>query len=419
MCRYVINGGRKLKGIIDIEGSKNAVLPILAASLLNSGVSVIHNCPDLRDVRLMLDIIKDLGCKVQMSSDTVIIDSKHLNNCNISRNAAIEMRSSIIFLGAVLSRMNKAVIPKPGGCDIGLRPIDLHKTAFEMMDAEIDNSDTEFINARTGGLKGCEINLEYPSVGATENIMIAAVLASGETVIKNAAKEPEIVDLQNFLNAMGAKIKGAGNNLICIKGVNEKDLHGVEYTVIPDRIVAGTYMAAAAVTGGDIIINNVIEEHILPIIKILKDTGCKIYAFDNKIMIKGPKNPVSPGSVVTMPYPEFPTDMQPQIISVMAVSEGESIVEETVFECRFKHIDELVKMGADIKTEGNKAYIKGISQLKGAPVISKDLRGGAALIIAGLNAKGKTVIDDLRYIERGYVSIEKKLAKVGAEIIRI
>jgi len=419
MCRYIINGGRRLEGEVNVEGSKNAVLPILAASLINSGVNIIHNCPDFKDVRMMINIMEELGCKVTMEGETVVIDSKGLNNHHISRETANEMRSSIIFLGAVLSRMKEVVIPKPGGCDIGTRPVNLHKDALKAMGAEINDYDDGILYARANNLKGCKIELEYPSVGATENIMIAAVLAIGDTVIINAAREPEIIDLQNFLNAMGAEISGAGDSLIYIKGVRKEDLHNVDYTVIPDRIVAGTYMTAAAVTGGYIVLNNVIPAHIYPVIDVLKNAGCDIGIFQNRINIRAPERLSSLGEITTQPYPGFPTDMQSQIICAMTVAKGQSIMNETVFDCRYKHVEELMKMGAGITVYGNKAYITGVNQLKGALITSKDLRGGAALIIAGLNASGTTIIHDERYIERGYVDIEKKLAKVGADIVKV
>ncbi len=421
MCKYIIDGGKRLNGEIEIEGSKNAILPILAAAIINRDVSVIHNCPALRDVLLMIEIMRELGCKVDFDGETAVIDSSCMNSYEISRKNALEMRSSIIFLGPVLSRMGKITISHPGGCELGPRPVDLHLKALRMLGAEIYDICNGLIYAKADNLKGCEIQLDYPSVGATENIMIAAVLSEGETVIRNAAKEPEIVDLQNFLNAMGAEIKGAGSGIIYING-NGRDknsLHDVEYTVIPDRIVAGTYMAAAAITGGDVVLKNVITDHIAPVISALKESGTQFFTYDDSIRVKGPEKLAAIEIIRTLPYPGFPTDMQAQLVSVMSVADGTGIMIETVFESRYKHVDELVKMGANIKVDGRIAVIRGVKALKGADVTARDLRGGAALIVAGLKAEGCTIVNDSKHIERGYVNIEKKLASVGANIVKM
>jgi len=420
MCKYIINGGRKLEGEIEVEGAKNAVLPILAACLINGKTTVLHNCPNLRDVNLMFRIMKELGCRVTIEDECVIIDSSTMNSFEISQENALEMRSSIIFLGAVLSRMGEIVISHPGGCELGPRPVDLHLKALRMLGAEIYDVNNGLIYAKAKMLEGCEIQLDYPSVGATENIMIAAVNAIGETVIRNAAKEPEIVDLQNFLNEMGAKISGAGTGVIYIKGVGrgKNALHDAEYTIIPDRIVAGTYMTCAAVTGGDLALKNVVSEHLAPVISALKESGCVIRNYGDVIRVKGPEKPSSLEIIRTQPYPGFPTDMQAQLVSVMSIADGTGIMIETVFESRYKHVDELMKMGANIKVDGRIAVIRGVQGLKGADVTARDLRGGAALIVAGLNANGKTIVNDSKHIERGYVDIEKKLAGVGADIIK-
>lgn len=421
MCKYIIHGGRRLEGEIEVEGSKNAVLPILAASLINGGTSIIHNCPKLRDVGLMLKIMQELGCIVTEDGDTVVIDSSTMNSFEVSQQNALEMRSSIIFLGAVLARMGEIIICHPGGCEIGPRPVDLHLKALRTLGAEIYDVQNGLIYAKASQLEGCEIQLDFPSVGATENTMIAAVYAAGETVIRNAAKEPEIVDLQNFLNAMGAEIRGAGTGVIHIKGMkeNKEQLHDVEYTVIPDRIVAGTYMTAAAVTQGDLLLKNVIIDHIAPVVSALKESGVGITVYDNAVRVVGPERISALEIIRTLPYPGFPTDMQAQLVSVMAVANGTGIMIETVFESRYKHVDELVKMGANIKVDGRIAVVRGVPKLNGADVTARDLRGGAALIVAGLNAEGKTVVNDCKHIERGYVEIEKKLASVGADIIKL
>lgn len=418
MYQYRINGGKRLEGEVTIEGSKNAVLPILAATLIHEGTSVIHNYPALRDVHFMLEIIRSLGCKVTVDSltDTVIIDATDMNSDEILQKSALEMRSSIIFLGAVLARMGSIRITHPGGCELGPRPVDLHIKALRQMGAELEDVHNGMIQAQKVRLTGTEIHLNYPSVGATENIMIAAVRAEGRTVIRNAAKEPEIIDLQNFLNAMGGKVQGAGTGTIVVVGV--KQLHDVEYTVIPDRIVAGTYMAAATVTGGDLYLKGVIPEHIAPVMAALRECGTSLTVDADCVRVVGPERPKAPEIIRTLPHPGFPTDMQAPMVSVMAVAEGTGIMIETVFESRFKHVDELTKMGANIKVDGRIAVVRGVPKLHGAYVRARDLRGGAALLVAGLAAEGTTVVLDEKHIERGYVTIEKKLQAVGAAVIK-
>lgn len=418
MYQYRIDGGRRLEGEVIIEGSKNAVLPILAATLLHAGVSVIHNYPTLRDVHFMLEIIRSLGCRVteDVFTNTVVIDASAMNSDNISQKNALEMRSSIIFLGAVLARMGSIQISHPGGCELGPRPVDLHIKALRQMGAELEDVHDGMIRAQKVKLVGTEIHLHYPSVGATENVMIAAVLADGVTIIRNAAKEPEIIDLQHFLNAMGGKVQGAGTGTVTITGV--KRLHDVEYTVIPDRIVAGTYMAAATVTGGDLFLKQVVPEHIAPVIAVLRECGTDVRSDGCGLRVVAPKRLKAPEIIRTLPHPGFPTDMQAPMVSVMAVAEGTGIMIETVFESRYKHVDELTKMGANIKVDGRIAVVRGVTKLHGTRVQARDLRGGAALIVAGLAAEGTTVVLDEKHIERGYVEIERKLKAVGAEIVK-
>lgn len=418
MYQYRINGGKRLEGEVTIEGSKNAVLPILAATLIHAGTSIIHNYPALRDVHFMLEIIRSLGCQVTVDAltDTVVIDATNMNSDEILQKSALEMRSSIIFLGAVLARMGSIRITHPGGCELGPRPVDLHIKALRQMGAELEDVHNGMIQAQKVKLVGTEIHLHYPSVGATENIMIAAVRAKGQTVIRNAAKEPEIIDLQNFLNAMGGKVMGAGTGTILVVGVEQ--LHDVEYTVIPDRIVAGTYMAAATVTGGDLYLKQVIPEHIAPVMAALRECGTALTVEADGVRVVGPKRPKAPEIIRTLPHPGFPTDMQAPMVSVMAVAEGTGIMIETVFESRYKHVDELTKMGANIKVDGRIAVVRGVPKLHGTQVRAGDLRGGAALLVAGLAAEGTTVVLDEKHIERGYVEIERKLQAVGADIIK-
>ncbi|QIB26691.1 UDP-N-acetylglucosamine 1-carboxyvinyltransferase [Caloranaerobacter azorensis] len=416
MSKYVIEGGKRLVGEITIGGAKNSALPILAASVITNGVSTIFNIPKIKDVSVMEQILKSVGCKVNRVDNIMTIDSRPFSKIKIPEDLVREMRSSIVLMGAMLARCGQVEISYPGGCDIGPRPIDLHLKALKELGADIKEAHG-YIYCCTEQLKGCEIQLDYPSVGATENIMLAAVRAKGTTIIRNAAKEPEIVDLQNFLNAAGARIYGAGTSAIRIDGVEK--LHGVEHTVIPDRIVAGTFMVASAITGGEVILKNIEVEHLSSIIAKLKEAGCKIYNNCTTLKIIGPKRPNAVESIRTLPYPGFPTDMQAQMIALLSLANGTSIVCETIFENRFKHVDELVRMGAKIKTEGRVAIIKGVKELTGAKVTAKDLRGGAALVLAGLAAKGTTIIENIYHIDRGYQDFEKDLASLGADIKKI
>lgn len=413
--KYIINGGNKLVGETTISGAKNAVLPILAATVLGGNKSTLFNVPILKDVEIMEGILLSLGCKVERWENTIFVDSSNMNQIRIPEEFAREMRSSIIFMGAMLARAGEVIISYPGGCEIGPRPIDLHLKALKSMGAEIEESHG-FLHCKTDGLKGCDIHLDYPSVGATENIILAAVTAKGNTSIRNAAREPEIVDLQNYLIKAGAKISGAGTSVITIEGV--ESLKDLTYTIMPDRIVAGTIMVASAITGGDIIINNIIVDHIQSIIAKLKETGAQVFSNGSSIKVTGPRkiNPIE--MLQTLPYPGFPTDMQAQFMALLAISSGTSIINETVFENRFKHAEELKRMGGNIKTFGRVAVITGVKELTGAKTSAKDLRGGAALTLAGLVAKGTTEVNNIHHIERGYDNLHLTLQKIGADIIK-
>lgn len=417
MSVLVVTGRQRLTGEIVVDGSKNAVLPILAATILNSGLNVIRNCPKLRDVDVAIQILKTLGCKVSMEGNTVVVDSSTLNRTEIPEALVVEMRSSIFFLGPMLARCKKVSIGYPGGCEIGPRPIDLHIKALSSLGAKID-SQHGVIYCEAERLKGCDIQLDLPSVGATENMMLAAVFAEGDTYIRNAAKEPEIVDLQNFLIGLGVEISGAGTSVIRITGTGTLNKNA-EHIVISDRIVAGTYMIASAITGGEILLKNVVPEHLNSIIYNLRETGCRIKVDRNTIRVLGTTRPRAIDAIRTLPYPGFPTDMQAQMVALLSVSRGTSIIVETIFENRYKHVEELLRMGAKIKLEGRLAVIRGVKQLTGASVAARDLRGGAALVLAGLAAEGETIIHGVKHIDRGYENIEGKLAQVGALIKRI
>ncbi|MSS43723.1 UDP-N-acetylglucosamine 1-carboxyvinyltransferase [Anaerosalibacter bizertensis] len=416
MGKYIINGDERLVGEVSVSGAKNAVLPILAATVVGGNRSTIFNTPNLRDVDIMEKILLSIGCKVERMDNIMYVDSRNLSNTNIPDELVREMRSSIILMGSMLTRCGETKVSYPGGCEIGPRPIDLHLKALREMGAKIDESHG-FLYCHCEKLKGCEIQLDYPSVGATENTILAAVRAKGTTVIRNAAREPEIIDLQNYLNKCGAKISGAGTSIIKIEGVEKfKD---VEYTIMPDRIVTGTYMAASALTGGEVIIKNVETNHIQAIVAKLKEAGCLIYNDNSSLKVIGPEKINYIEMTQTLPYPGFPTDMQAQMMAVLSIADGTSIISETVFENRFKHADELIRMGADIKIIGKVAIIKGVKELTGAKVKSKDLRGGASLVLAGLAAKGTTEVENIYHIERGYEDLDENLRKLGADIIKV
>lgn len=416
MTRYIVEGGRKLVGEISIGGAKNSVLPILAATIINNGFSTIMNVPLINDFKIMMKILSEIGCTVNRVGDIVTVNAKNINTVNIPEDLVREMRSSIILMGAMLSRCGEVIISHPGGCEIGSRPIDLHLKALKQLGVEIKES-YGFIECKASKLKGNDILLDYPSVGATENIMLAAVKAEGVTVIRNAAKEPEIVDLQRYLNSAGGKIYGAGTSVIKIEGVDT--LKSVEHSIIPDRIVAGTYMTAAAITNGEIVLKNIETEHIQSIIAKLREAGCKIYSNCTTLKIVGPKEIQPIESIKTSPYPGYPTDMQAQMMAVLSIANGTSLITENIFENRYKHVPELTRMGANITTIDRVAVIKGVKKLTGAKVTAKDLRGGASLILAGLAAEGTTEIDNIYHTERGYDMLDENLRRLGAFIKRV
>ncbi len=417
MGQLMIEGGNRLQGETSAYGSKNSILPIIAGSILNRSESVIRNVPRLSDVCYMVEIIKRIGAKVKWDDDVLIIDSSGISEHELPNELVRKIRSSIVLLGPMLATIGKVKITGyPGGCEIGPRPIDLHIKSLRKMGYSIDDlQGTVYGEAKNPC--GCDIHLDYPSVGATENIMLASVVIKGETVIRNAAKEPEIMDLQNFLNSMGADIKGAGTNTIVVTGVTK--LHPVEHTIIPDRIVAGTIMVAAAITKGKITVKNVINEHIQPVIAKLMECGCNIDVYKDWIVVQGNETVKATDRILTLPYPGFPTDMQAQMVSLLSIADGTSVVTETVFENRFKHVQELARMGADITIDGRTAIINGVDSLQGTKVCARDLRGGAAMVLAGLAARGTTIVQNIEYIERGYQDLDKQLIELGADISKI
>jgi UDP-N-acetylglucosamine 1-carboxyvinyltransferase len=416
--KLFIQGGRRLSGTVKVSGAKNAVLPVIAASLLASTPSVIEEIPDLDDVKTITEVLQYLGLTTRWQEPgSLFIDSTGVKSCEASYELVRKMRASFLVMGPLLSRFQEARISLPGGCAIGSRPIDLHLKGFEALGAQIILGHG-FIEARAPqGLKGARVYLDFPSVGATENIMMAASLANGQTIIENAAQEPEIVDLANYLNAMGANVRGAGTNVVRIEGVRE--LKGTTYAVIPDRIEAGTYMVAAAITGGDVTLKNVLFEHMKPLVAKLKEAGVAIEESVDEIRVRASADlRIRAVDVKTLPYPGFPTDMQAQFMALMTVAHGSSLITETVFENRFMHVDELKRMGANIKIDGRMAIVDGVPYLTGCPVTATDLRAGAALIIAGLAAKGRTEIGAVHHIDRGYDRIVDKLKSLGADISR-
>lgn len=412
MEKIVISGGRKLTGKVTVEGAKNAVLPIIAATLMARGESVLHEVPYLADVNKLCSMIRSLGAVIRREDKKLIIDTDSVVTTEATSASAGEMRASFLLMGPLLARYGKARMLMPGGCAIGSRPVDLHLKGFTALGASVV-MDHGAISAEAKELTGARIYLDFPSVGATENLMMAACYAKGQTVLENVAEEPEIVDLANFLNNMGARVSGAGTNIIKITGV--ETLKGASHVVIPDRIEAGTYMAAAAATGGDVFIENVIIDHLKPVVAKLREAGVEIYEESSGIRVIAGNRPKAV-DIKTMPYPGFPTDMQAQMMAFLTVAEGTSVVSETVFENRFMHVDEFKRMGAEITIEGHTAVVKGVSRLQGASVRATDLRAGAALIIAGLFAEGVTEVSEIRHIQRGYDGIVEKLQGLGADI---
>ncbi len=415
MQRLVVEGGNKICGEIEVQGAKNSALPLMSAALLVDGVTVFKNCPKLSDVYAAGRILTCLGGSVRTDGD-ISIDTGGLSKFEVPEELMREMRSSIVFLGAIIGRFGRCRLSFPGGCELGPRPIDMHLAALRKMGVSIKEEHGILDCSVTKELHGASIPLPFPSVGATENIILAAVLAKGETVIKNAAREPEINDLANFLNKCGAKIEGAGESTIRITGV--KKLNGCEYRVMPDRIVACTYLSAAAITGGEVTLINAEENHIDAITPFFEQMGCKLYSFENKLYLSAPNRLKSVRTIRTMPYPGFPTDAQAILMAVLTKSDGASVFVENIFENRYKHVDGLLRMGADVKVEGKVAIVEGVEKLYGANVASTDLRGGAALVIAGLAADGVTTVTDIKHIDRGYESIENSLSLLGAKIKR-
>lgn len=415
--RLVINGGRRLEGSLSVHGAKNSALPLLSACVLAHGECILHNCPQLTDADAACRILSCLGCKCSRSGSTVCVDASNVCGSEIPDNLMREMRSSIVFLGAVLGRTGRCRLSFPGGCELGARPIDLHIAALRQMGAIITEEHGYLDCSAPKGLHGAKISLSFPSVGATENIMLAAACADGVTEIHNAAREPEICDIAAFLTKCGAKVEGAGGSVISITGC--KRLEPCEHRVIPDRIAAGTYLCCAAITGGELIITDCEPAHMTAFLPVLESMGCKVYSFgDGKLYISA-KRLKAPPTIRTMPYPGFPTDIQSPFTALCTLAEGTSVFVETIFENRFRHAAELTRLGAVIKVEGRVAIVEGVQRLSGAKVCAAELRGGAALVTAALAAEGTTEISGVSYIDRGYEAIEKALRSVGADIKRV
>lgn len=416
MEQYVIKGGNPLVGEVEIGGAKNAALAILSAAVMTDETVTIENVPNVRDINVLLNAIQEIGAKVErLDAHTVKINGSFIRDLNVDNEYIRKIRASYYLIGALLGKYKRAEVALPGGCDIGSRPIDLHMKGFRALGATVDIK-YGLVMASAEKLTGTHIYLDKVSVGATINIMMAAAMAEGKTIIENAAKEPHVVDVANFLNSMGANIRGAGTDVIRIVGVEK--LHKTEYSIIPDQIEAGTFMLAAAATKGDVTVKNVIPKHLEAISAKLLEVGCEVEEFDDAVRVVASK-PLRHTQVTTLPYPGFPTDMQPQMAVILGISEGTSTVTESIFENRFKYVDELTRMGASIKVESNIAIIGGVDQYTGARVNAPDLRAGAALVIAGLAAEGITVVDDIYYIERGYEAFEQKLSSLGALIEKV
>ena len=399
-----------------MQGAKNSALPILASAILVNGECVIHNCPKLSDVAATIKILAGLGCGVKTEGNTVVINGSTVSGCEIPYPLMREMRSSVIFLGAILARQGRVRLSAPGGCEIGLRPIDLHLSAMKKLGASVDDTSGVISCEAPDGLRGADITLSFPSVGATENIIIAACTAAGRTVISNAAREPEISDLADFLNACGARIRGAGESTVYIDGV--KKLTGTHHSVIPDRIAAATLLCAAAATHGDVKLNGIIPAHLGPVINVFEEAGCRVSCTSDSVRLSAPERLNAVEMIRTMPYPGFPTDIQAPVVAMLTLSKGTGVVIETIFESRFKYIGELVRFGARIRVDGRMAVIEGVDSLTGASVIAPDLRGGAALVTAGLAAHGETEIAEIRHIDRGYENLELTLCALSADIKR-
>lgn len=416
MSKLEINGGRRLCGKIDVQGSKNSVLPILAATYLADGESVIHNCPHLSDVAAAVKILENLGCSVKREQNTLTVNSGGAYGSEIPQNLMREMRSSIVFLGAILAKSGRAQMCSPGGCEIGLRPIDLHLYAMKKLGAAVTESGGRLVCEAPDGLKGAKITFTFPSVGATENAVLAAVTARGTTTVINAAREPEIIDLCSYLNSCGAQIRGAGESVITVNGVNK--LTACEHRVICDRIAAATYLVTGAVTGADICLGSTEPSHLGVMLTLLEEAGCTVGTSGGELRLEAPSRPARIDKIITQPYPGFPTDAQALFTTLASVADGTGVIVENIFECRFKHVPELMRMGAKIRVEGRVAVIDGVSRLSGAEVTSPDLRGGSALVAAGLAADGVTVVNDIYHIDRGYEKFEENLCLLNADVVR-
>ncbi len=416
MERYAIKGGNPLAGEVEIAGAKNAALAILAAAIMTDETVLIENMPDVRDTNVLLEAIQEIGAIVErVDKSRVKVNGSTITNVSVDYEFIKKIRASYYLLGALLGKYKHAEVPLPGGCNIGSRPIDQHLKGFRALGASVEIRNGAIVT-QAEKLKGSHIFLDMVSVGATINIMMAASMANGRTIIENAAREPHVVDVANFLNSMGANIKGAGTDVIRIKGVEK--LHKTEYSIIPDQIEAGTFMFAAAATRGDVLVKNVIPKHLEATTAKLEEIGCEVKEFDDSVRVIASRE-LRKTHVKTLPYPGYPTDMQPQIAAALTMAKGTSIVTESIFENRFKYVDELARMGANIKVEGNTAIIDGVDRLTGARVSASDLRAGAALVIAGLSAEGITIVDDIVYIQRGYEDFEIKLRSLGAEIEKV
>ena len=417
MSAYLVEGGNRLQGTARVHGAKNSVLPILAATILCPGESVVHNCPDLSDVRASIAILEHLGCRVERAGDTVTVDASALTGRDVPDALMREMRSSVIFLGAILARLGEAVMSFPGGCELGPRPIDLHLAAIRSLGAQVREQGGELHCSAAGGLAGCEITFSIPSVGATENAMLCACGAEGVTVICNAAREPEIVDLQAFLRALGADVRGAGTSVITVRG--KKPLHGGEHTVMPDRIVAATLLTAVAAAGGEAELLGTDYRQLSTVTAVLTEAWCRIRSGSDSIHIcrEAPLRGVRP--IRTAPYPGFPTDAQPPVMAALCRGTGTTVFVENMFESRYRHVDELSRMGADIRVEGKVAVVCGVERLHGAALQAADLRGGAALVVAALGAEGRSEITGLHHMDRGYYGLEDTLRGLGADIVRV
>ena len=414
--KFVITGGHRLKGEVTVSGAKNAVVAILPATILAEDVCRIENIPNISDVTAMLNILSNMGASIKfINNSTIEIDTRHINSFVVEHELSKQLRASYYLIGALLGRFNKAKVAMPGGCNFGTRPIDLHLKGFKLLGAKV-NVSNGIVTLSAEHLKGAQIYMDQVSVGATINIMLAASMAEGTTIIENAAKEPHVVDTANFLNMMGANIKGAGTDIIRIRGV--KELHGAEYTIIPDRIEAGTYMIAAAMAGGDVTVRNIIPKHMDSLTAKLAEMGVEIEKNDDSIRVIS-SGQLEGANIKTMSYPGFPTDLQPQMTALLSGCHGISVVTENVWDNRYQYVDELRQLGARITVESRVAMIQGVERLKGAKVSATDLRAGAAMVVAGLSAEGVTEIDNIKYIDRGYEDIEEKLSNIGADIKRV